>query len=367
MTDLNLSLQFALAGLVFLVAIVVTGVVRKLARRWDVLDHPSEERKVHKKATPLLGGVAVIIAFAVGVLVAWPWLFDGYLLEKHMVGVLIGAAIVGIGGALDDRFNLPPRMQIVSPLIASIVIVLSGIGISYVTNPLGGTLVLDSVQLELFRIGGLPYSFTVLADLFTVVWMLGMMYTTKFLDGLDGLVSGVTVFGAFILFLLSVSDEVFQPETALLSILVVAAFLGFLLWNWNPAKIFLGESGSLFAGYILGVLAIISGAKVATTLLVLGVPILDVLWVIFRRVVIEKRSPFSGDRKHLHQRLVDSGMTQRQAVLLLYALTLAFGASGLFLQSRGKLLALVVLIVTMTLLGGIVVWQYKKGKARFTV
>jgi len=235
----------------------------------------------------------------------------------------------------------------------------SGIGIDYISNPLGGVFRFDSWQLEIFRFNGLPYFITVWADLFTFFWLLGMIYTTKFLDGLDGLTSGVTVIGSLIIAALSLTATVFQPETALLSLIVAAAFLGFLIFNWNPASIFLGESGSLFAGFSLGVLAIISGGKIATALLILGIPILDVAWVILRRLFY-RRSPFSADRGHLHLRLVDSGLSVRVVVIVLYVLTILFGLSSLFLQSRAKVLALVFLGVTVFFVGGVLIHFIRK-------
>lgn len=330
-----------------LIAVIGTAVVRGIARRLGVLDAPVGDRKIHKVPTPLLGGIAVIAAFVVGVLVAWPSLVGGYLLPKHLIGVCVAAIILGIGGALDDKRNLPPHMQILFPLFACAVIVASGIGIPYISNPFGGTIALDQLHITLFTWNGLPYGITLFADLFTCVWLLGMMYTTKFLDGLDGLVSGVSAIGMLIIFVLSLLPSVFQPETATLALIGACAFIGFLFWNWNPAKIFLGESGSLFAGFILGVLAIISGAKIATALLIMGIPILDVLWVIGRRLFIEKHSPFRADRKHLHLRLLDAGLSQRTVVLMLYVFAAVFGVVALFTHAQEKLIALCVLLVVM--------------------
>jgi UDP-GlcNAc:undecaprenyl-phosphate GlcNAc-1-phosphate transferase len=140
--------------------------------------------------------------------------------------------------------------------------------------------------------------------------------------------------------------------------------LGFLIWNFYPAKIFLGEGGSTFLGFMLGVLAIISGAKIATTLLIMGIPILDVLWVIIRRIFKEKKSPFLADKKHLHFRLLDAGLNQRQAVLFLYLLTLLFGASAIFQKTLGKLVTLGILIIVMMFLGWWVIKRYKKGTSQ---
>jgi UDP-GlcNAc:undecaprenyl-phosphate GlcNAc-1-phosphate transferase len=349
------------ALITFLIAVSLTPFVQALALRFSFLDIPKSERKVHSIPTPLLGGVAVIVSVIIGACIASPSLVGGYLLPKHLIGLCIAALIIAIGGAIDDRRDLPAHIQILFPVLACIVIVASGIGIEYITNPLGGTLPLNQWHVVLFTYQGLPYGITLFADLFTVLWLMGMMYTTKFLDGLDGLVSGVSVIGMLIIFALSLQPYIYQPETATLALIGAAAFLGFLVWNWHPAKIFLGESGSLFAGFFLGVLSIISGAKIATALLILGVPILDVAWVIARRLFIEHRSPFAADRKHLHLRLLDAGLSHRSVVITLYVFTAVFGITGLFAESREKVIALGILLAVMF---GISVWLVRNHKHR---
>ncbi|MEK7122283.1 MAG: MraY family glycosyltransferase, partial [Patescibacteria group bacterium] len=220
----------------------------------------------------------------------------------------------------------------------------------------GTHLLLNQWEILIFWWNGLPRYFTVFADLLTFVWLFGTMYTTKLLDGLDGLVSGITVIGAMTIGLVSLLFFVNEP-TAVLSFLTAGAFAGFLIWNFNPAKIFLGEAGSVLAGFFLGVLAIISGAKFAIALLILGIPILDTAWIIFRRIVIEKRSPFQGDRKHLHFRIVDAGFTQRQTVFLLWAVSALFGVSALFMQTRQKFAALILLVAVMLFLILFIRWR----------
>ena len=182
------------------------------------------------------------------------------------------------------------------------------------------------------------------------------------LDGLDGLVSGIGAIGAIILFIVSLFWDVPQSGTSILALILAGSCLGFLIYNWHPARIFLGESGSVFIGFMLGILAIISGAKIATALLIMGIPLLDVAWIVLRRIFVEHKSPFQGDRKHLHFRLLDVGFSQRQAVLFLYALTLIFGLSSLFLQSQYKIVALGILILVMLILAIALVMVYKKKK-----
>lgn len=352
----NLLFLFAFVFGAFLCFAIVP-IIRAIALRYGIVDfqEAAPERKVHAKATPLLGGVAVFFSFFLLVLLFYLWGVDfseSQIKVKYLVGMFFGALLIMIGGVLDDRYSLSPRKQIIWPIAAALVVIASGIGITYITNPLGGPLGTEQIRLDtyekiLFWFRGWPYKFTVIADLFTFFWLLGMMYTTKFLDGLDGLVPGVTIIGALIVAALALDPTVYQRETALLAFVLAGSFAGFLFWNWHPAKIFLGEGGSLFAGFMLGALSIVSGSKVATTALVLGIPILDVLWVILRRLLWERHSPLTADRKHLHFRLLDLGLSHRKAVSALYLLTAYFGITALFLQSRGKLMAFIVLSASM--------------------
>lgn len=350
-------------AITFGISVVATLFIQVFAHFFDIVDVPGG-RKKHHQPTPLLGGAGVIVAFIIGCILMWPFLTKGYLLPKHLIGLFIASGVILIGGVLDDKYNLSPLKQIAFPIVAALVVVASGIGVEYITNPFGGTFDLASIEWTVFTYNNLPYSITVFADLLTLCWLMGTTYTTKFLDGLDGLVAGVTIIGAVIIAILSQQQDVFQPETAALALIIAAAFAGFLVFNWHPARIFLGESGSVFAGFIIGVLAIISGSKIATTLLIIGIPLLDLIWVIIKRIFIHKTSPVKADRTHLHMQLVDSGLSTRQAVLLLYLLTASFGASSLFLTSEDKLFALVAMVVTMIIIVAVVlkrVHQSRKG------
>ncbi len=348
----------------FGLAIVFTWLMAKLARRYKIVDDPrrAPERKKQIQPVPLLGGVAIFLAFTLTAALSLSHLLGGYLLGKYLVGIIAGGLILVFGGILDDRYNLAPKHQFVFPILASLAIVVAGIGVDYVTNPLGGVINLESIQFTVFTWQGLPYQITLLADLFTICWLLGMMYTTKFLDGLDGLVSGITVIGGLIIFWLSLSKEVWQPETAILALILSGASLGFLLFNWHPAKIYLGEGGSLICGFLLGVLAIISGGKIATALLILGLPIVDAAWVILKRVFWHKKSPFQGDREHLHFRLLDIGFSQPQAVLTIWLGVAVFGIASLFLRGTSKLWALLLLGLISLLISGFIVYRYQRQK-----
>lgn len=348
------------SSITFVFSLFFVYVVRFFAHKFHIVDTPGAARKIHKTPIPLAGGVAVISAFSVGVLIAWPSLIGGFIEPEHLIGVLIASWIIAIGGIIDDKYNLPPHFQFIAPISAIFMILFFGIGIEYVTNPFGGTIDFSHWRFPLWeKEDGTTVWFSFVADILTILWLLGMMYTTKFLDGLDGLVSGVTVIGAGILFFVSLLPQLQQPQTALLALLVAAAFAGFLVFNWHPASIFLGESGSLFAGFMLGVISIIAGTKIVTSILILGIPILDVFWVIIRRLFFEHRSPFQADRKHLHLRLIDSGYSQRRSVLILYGFTFLFGISSLFLQTKQKFIALAVMIVVMYFFALYIVRQYK--------
>ena len=282
---------------------------------------------------------------------------DLHVTGKHLIGLVSAGFVLCIAGVLDDRYELKPYQLFIAPFFAVLILIACGIGVTSVTNPLSGApIILNQWNILLFWFHGLPHYLTLPSDIITLVWMFGTMYTTKLLDGIDGLVSGITVIGATVIGIVSLFFFVNEP-TVLLSFLTAGAFAGFLILNFNPAKIFLGEAGSTVAGFLLGTLAIISGAKFAIALLVLGIPIIDTAWVIFRRIVIEKRSPFQGDRKHLHFRLLDVGFSQKQTVSILWAVSALFGVAALFMQTQQKVIALVLLVVAMAFLVLLLKWK----------
>lgn len=329
---------------IFLAAVILTAgltlVVQRLALRFKVLDQPDtgrpDSRKIHDRPTPLWGGLAILVGYFFLLFLLAPYFLAGNLQWSHLWGFFIGALILVGGGLLDDKYNLSPPQQIIFPLAAIVAVISGGVEIAKITSPFGGFLDLSG--------------WLWLSPLLIALWLMGMMYTTKLLDGVDGLVPGVGAIGGLIIFLFTTTTRYYQPDIALAAVLLAGAAAGFLIFNWHPAKIFLGEGGSLLLGYILGVLAIISGGKIAIALLVMGIPILDVAWTIIRRLAAGK-NPFKfADREHLHHRLLTLGLGERKTVLIFYILSLAFGLSGLFLQSQGKLLALTILVGLMFLL-----------------
>jgi len=318
--------------LTLVLSAVFTLVIKKIALKFRIVDQPGKKaRRIHKKPIPLLGGGAIFLAFFLVLFLVHDKILAGNLEPGHWLGFFVGGCFLMLGGFLDDKYELKPSQQIVWPALAGLAIILGGVSIQKITSPLGG----------FFYIGAS------VSSLIIFIWLMAMMYTTKLLDGLDGLVSGVTAIGGLVIFLFTISTRYYQPDIGLAALVLAGACLGFLTFNWHPAKIFLGEGGSLFLGYGLGVLAIISGGKIAIALLVMGIPLLDLFWTIIRRLGSGK-NPFKiADKLHLHHRLLSLGLGQRKTVLIYYALALAFGLSGLFLESLGKLLALGILFIIM--------------------
>ncbi len=202
-----------------------------------------------------------------------------------------------------------------------------------------------------------------LAFTFVVVWVVFMINVLNWLDGLDGLVGGVSLIATVVLYLLAIKPEVNQLSMSVLAIILAGALVGFLPFNFFPAKIFLGDSGSQVLGFLLAVFAIISGGKLATAFLVLGVPILDVIWVIARRM-LSRQPVYKADSFHLHHRLIRAGLTQKQTVVVFYTISAAFGIIALQTQSIGKLVAALVLIGIMIVGGTILVRQSRGMSAK---
>lgn len=327
-------------------ATILTPVMRVIAKRWGAMDDPSSAPDRKKQSAPVarLGGLAIITAFLIGVTVfiVTGTLPDSDVPLRSIVGVGLAALVIAIVGALDDRFTLRPRWQFLGSLTAATIVVVAGIGVRYIANPLTGELLwLDHWNWNIFGV-----AVPVLGGILTWLWLVGTMYTTKILDGIDGLVSGIGLIGSCIIYALTLRPEVQQHGVGLLAMILAGACLGFLFFNWHPASIYLGESGSVFLGFMLGILAVISGGKIATALLILGLPILDLAFVIVYRWRVLHRSPFSGgDRSHLHFRFLDRGWSVQKTVLFLYTVTIVFGLSTLLARGPWKVVLLLILAI----------------------
>ncbi len=308
----------------FLIALAVTPIAARLAARTGAVDQPAA-RRIHTQPTPRWGGLPLFIAFfaAVGVSLVYPRSDPNEAVR--LLGLFLGGVVMFAIGTADDHHELKPLPQLCAQFLAASLAIGSGVLIREIPNPLGGLL-----TFEMW-----------FAILFTLFWLVGMMNTINWLDGVDGLAAGIVAIAGLVLF--AHTFRLGQDSIALLALALVGSALGFLIFNFHPAKIFMGSAGAGVLGFALGVLSIIGGAKVATALLVLGIPILDVAWQIVSRVRAG-RSPFVADRGHLHHRLLDAGLSARTIVVLYYAFTAFFGALALLLPSGlYKLIALVIL------------------------
>jgi UDP-GlcNAc:undecaprenyl-phosphate GlcNAc-1-phosphate transferase len=313
------------------VSFVLTPLVRRVAIRFDAIDLPGH-RRVNTSPVPRGGGVAVaasFIAVTLGLLaldavlhfVSIPPSIDA----RELVGLLLGGLLATGFGVLDDYLDLRARWQFAGQLGLALFAIACGILVDFVSNPFGPRVITFPGPVA---IG------------FTVVWVSGMINSINFIDGLDGLSSGIGLIAALTLGTISLTPQVGggQPFVAVLCFALAGSLLGFLRWNFHPASIFVGTSGVMFLGYTLAVLSILGTAKVAVAMLVLGVPIIDAFWIIVRRLV-QGRSPFTPDRGHLHHRLLDLGLTHRQTVLLIYAVCVGLGLLAMLLSGATQLYA----------------------------
>jgi UDP-GlcNAc:undecaprenyl-phosphate GlcNAc-1-phosphate transferase len=312
-----------------LLSLVLTPLVRRVAIRLGNVDHP-EERRVNAAPVPRGGGVAVAIAF-LSVAVGGIWLngqtgdvpVPRTIESTELLGLLLGGAVATVLGVLDDTFQLRARWQFLGQLALVALAIAAGITVNNINNPFGpGSISLTG-----------PYAIG-----FTGLWIVGMINSINFIDGLDGLSSGIALIAAATLGLISLTTVVAQPFIGILCFGLAGALLGFLRWNFHPATIFIGTSGVMFVGYTLAVLAILGTAKVAVALLVLGVPIIDTFWIIVRRLATG-RSPFTPDRGHIHHRLLDLGLSHSQTVLVIYGLCLGLAVLTFVLSGTGQVYA----------------------------
>jgi UDP-N-acetylmuramyl pentapeptide phosphotransferase/UDP-N-acetylglucosamine-1-phosphate transferase len=308
--------------LAFAAAALLSPLTIRLSRRRGLLDRPAG-RRLHAVPTPRLGGIPLYFGLLAALLVTLPFSRSDPNELPKVIGLLIGMTIIVAVGAYDDLRELKPLPQFAFQFLAALAAILAGVVIDRLPGPLGG-----DIRLEW------------LAVPFTLFWIVGMMNTINFLDGLDGLASGVTVIAGAVLF--AHTFELGQTSLTLLPLALIGGTLGFLIFNFPPARIFLG-SGAYLLGFLLAVMSIIGGAKVATALLVLAIPILDVAWQILHRL-LTGHSPFAADRGHLHHRLFDLGNSPRRILIIYYALTAAFGVLALVLPNPVyKLIALIVI------------------------
>jgi UDP-GlcNAc:undecaprenyl-phosphate GlcNAc-1-phosphate transferase len=297
-----------------IIAFLITPYVIKLANKFGIVDTPCDDRRMHSHPVPLLGGISIIIAFFSTVVVMSLFVhhFNANNLPLHYIlQILPGALIIAVMGFLDDKYTLPALPRLMIQCLAAGITVAMGVQITNISG---------SVKLLNHQILPLGY----LSIPITILWIVGMTNAVNWIDGLDGLAAGICSIASFSILLIAI----FQPGDPHLSVAILAAALsggclGLLPFNKNPAKVFMGDTGAMFLGFTLSVISIQGLIKIYATvsfavpLLILGLPLLDTASAILRRIC-RGVSPTTADRSHIHHKLVDLGLSQKQAVLLLY-------------------------------------------------
>jgi len=312
-----------------LASFVVTPLVINFAFKIGALDIPKDDRRVHKVPVPLIGGLAIYIAFIATVIIYKP-------LDRQIIGLMAGGTFITISGFVDDIRPLKARTKLVLQIIGALILVYSGTTIEFITNPF------DRIT-GMMDIGWLSIPAT-------IFWIVGITNAFNLIDGLDGLAAGVASISCLTLFIVSVING--RGTAALLTAVLAGSTIGFLPYNFNPAKIFMGDTGAQFLGFVLAAIsiqgAIKSAAAIAITvpILALGLPIYDTLIAMLRRF-INKRPVMSGDREHLHHKLLDAGLSQRQAVYVLYSISGLLGLSAIAVTELNAVQAFGVLVFVL--------------------
>ena len=343
----DVAIAFILA---FIVAFMATPYTIKLAKKIGAVDVPKDERRMHKRAMPKFGGPAVILGFLVSViyLLIVMSLEDTIILNgpenygMKLIGLFLGIVIISITCVIDDIKTIKPIVKLSGQLLAAIVAVAFGIRI-------------ESINVSIIQA---PELGEILSTIVTIVWIVGVTNAINLIDGLDGLSSGISVISAIsllIIFLLNGSAMV----PIILITALAGALVGFLPFNFAPAKTFIGDTGSNFLGYTISIIAILGMAKTYTLaviilpLIVLGLPIFDTVWAIIRRLIKGKsiKAIFKADKGHLHHRIVARGFSQKQAVLILYGISATFGIFAIIFFDSGIWKALSFLMMVIVAIG----------------
>ena len=309
------------------VAYFITPRVMELAIKLRALDAP-DERKVHKGMIPRMGGLAIYAAFVLAVLASMH-------INREIMGLLVGGTVILIVGIIDDLKPLPAKVKLLGQIVAASVLVMFDIRIEWLTNPFGEMLYVDYLAIPL-----------------TILWVVSLTNTVNLIDGLDGLAAGVSTIASVTILLVALQQNFWT--VAILTAALAGSALGFLQHNFNPAKIFMGDTGSMFLGYMLAAISILGAVKSAATIalivpiVALGLPILDTAFAIIRRYMSGKPI-FKPDKGHLHHRLLEMGLTQKQAVLLMYVMSGCLGLSAIALTEVNKSFGILIIIVLISI------------------
>lgn len=354
---------FLPALVAILLSVAFTPLTIFLAKKYKLVDDPKNRphpAHIQNRIVPRAGGLPVFLSIIIATLAFVPF-------DKHILGIFLSLSLLLVVGLLDDRLkNFSPYPRLLLQLIAALIAVASGIGITFITNPLGGIIYFDQIIIPISFLG--VHNIIVIADIFAVLWIVWMMNMVNWAKGVDGQMPGIITVAAATIGILSyklfLAGDPNQLYIAILSFITAGASLGLLVFQWYPAKIFPGFSGSTILGFMVAVLSILSGAKLATALLVLLVPATDFFYTFFRRI-FSGHSPLLGDQKHLHHLLLKKGWSHRQISLFYILVSVILGAAALSLDSRGKLFAAIAAVVA--LLGGIIWLNFFGGLSKRSV
>lgn len=310
--------------LAMLVSYILTPYIKKLAFKIGAVDRP-DNRKVHKRIMPRLGGLAIYIAFMIGCIASLEMTWD-------IFGILLGGTLIVALGIADDVYQLPAKVKLLGQIAAACVLVAFDIRIEWVNNPLGGYFYLDMLSIPL-----------------TIFWVISFTNVVNLIDGLDGLAAGVSAIASLTVILVAIQMGYFH--VAILTAALAGGIIGFIRYNFNPATIFMGDTGSMFIGYMLAAISVYGAVKTAATValivpaIALGLPILDTAFAIMRRYA-NGRPIFQPDKGHLHHRLLAHGMSHKEAVLFMYGITavLCIGAV-LWAEMDGFYAALIIAVI----------------------
>lgn len=319
--------------------------------RWNFLDRPAEYG-LKRCAVPYSAGIVFFVVFLLSTVI----FVD---ISKQILGVIFAALMIVVVSFADDRARLPPLLRLIVQALAGAVVVMAGVKIQLIQNPFGAPVFLDSVSFNIFGEKIWLYS-----ALFIIVWLILMMNVMNWLDGIPGLASGVSTIAQTAIFLLAIRQTNIVDQSALIAISGVLAVstLVFLFFDFPAPKILMGDTGSMFLGFMLGILSILAGGKLATALLIMGFPVLDAFWVILRRI-LKGQSPFKGDYSHFHHRLLNVGFSEKKALLFNYFFCGLFTAIALLLDSAyKKFLAFLAVFAVMTLLGVVLFIRERRNK-----
>lgn len=331
--------QFVIAPIVsFIVTVLCVPFVIKFAKRVNLMDDPKTHKHpaiIHKKPIPRAGGLAIYIGILIASIIFLPP-------DPLIFTLLAGGLVVIFTGILDDKFDVSPYIRFGMNIIAALIAVLAGVTVPFITNPLGGILHFTEFSIQL-----LNFSFH-LGDLIAIIWIVWVMNMLNWSKGVDGQMPGIAAISSFVIGLAAfrfLNADQISYTAPLLSFVVGGAALGFLVYNFYPAKIFPGYSATVL-GYFIGILSITSGVKLATAVLVMGVPSVDAAITIIRRI-LAKKSPFWHDRGHLHHLLLNYGLGHRTIAVFYWMMSLILGIVALSTSSRGKLFAIMLVIVVV--------------------